>query len=272
MNPEERDQELLREYLKGDSELSRLYQRNSDNQPGSQIDARILAAARRAVAPKRRVAQSPFARHWAVPTSLAAVLALSVSVVLLMPEPALDPSIDDDRAAQPARVPGVVSAPQPTEPAVRRREAASETEQQAVDGGRAFDSLRREAPAMDKRADQPVGSSGEKREVVAPARKSSAGGDAKPRPAAPAASVAEKAASGAASRSLSESAPETDAMPADAVRTDPAAWLRFIESQLTEHNREAAKDNLRAFLVRYPDYPLPAALEPLAASLDADRR
>ena len=268
MNPEERDEDVLREYLKGDSALSRLYRRNADEQPDTHMDARILAEARRAVARKRRVAQSPFARHWMVPTSLAAVLALSVSVVLLMPDPALEPPAERDRAAQPTLLPGAVSVPQPAE-SVRLRDAAPEAEQ-GVGGGRASDSLQRQSPAVDQRADQPVDKSGQKREAVAPKRKSLVG-EAKPRAAAPAAGVAEKAASEAPSRSLSEAVPGPDPIPADAVQTDPAAWLRFIESLLAEHNREAAKSSLRAFLTRYPDFSLPTALRPLAASLDAER-
>ena len=269
MNPEDHDQELLREYLKGGSALSRLYRRDADEQPDTQIDARILAEAHRAVAPKRRVARSPFARNWMVPTSLAAVLALSVSVVLLMPDPALEPPIEHDRAAQPTPVPGTVSAPQPAE-SVRLRDAAPEAEQGAV-GERASDSLQRQSPAADQRVDQPVGKSSAKREADEPKRKSLSGGEAKSRPAAPAASVAEKAASEAPSRPLSEALQGPDPIPANAVQADPAAWLRFIESLLTEQNREAAKGSLRAFLTRYPDFPLPTALRPLATSLDAER-
>jgi len=273
MNPEERDQDLLRDYLKGDSALSRLYRRDGDEQPDPQIDARILAEARRAVAAKRRAARSPFARHWTVPTSLAAVLVLSVSVVLLMPDPALEPPVERDRAAQPTPVPGAASAPRPAE-SVRLRDAAPEAEQGAV-GGRAFDSLQRQSPAVDQRANQPVGKSSEKREALAPKRKSLTGDEAKSRAAAPAASVAEKAVSEAPSRSLSEPVSDTlpgpDPIPADTVQADPAAWLRFIESLLAEQNREAAKSSLRAFLTQYPDFPLPTALRPLAASLDVER-
>jgi len=274
MNSEERDQELLREYLKGDSALSRLYRRGADEQPDTQIDARILAEARRAVAPKRRVARSPFARHWMVPTSLAAVLALSVSVVLLMPDPALEPPVERDRAVQPTPVPGTVSAPRPAE-SVRLRDAVPEAEQGAV-GGPAYDGLQRQSPAVDRRADQPVGKSSEKREPLAPERKSLSGGKAKSLPAAPTAGVAGKAVSGAPAKSPSEQVSDTlpgpDPIPVDAVQTDPAAWLRFIESLLAEQNREAAKGSLRAFLTRYPDFPIPTALKPLAASLDVERR
>ena len=87
MSPEERDDELLQEYLEGDSALSRLYRRGVGEQPGTDLDARIRAHAHDDLARDRRVAHSPFARNWMVPTSLAAVLVLSVSVVVLTPEP-----------------------------------------------------------------------------------------------------------------------------------------------------------------------------------------
>ncbi len=269
MNPEERDEDSLQEYLKGDSALSRLYRRDAEEQPDAQLDARILAVARRAVAKKSRVAHSPFARHWMVPTSLAAVLVLSVGVVLLMPEPALEPGVEHDLTPQPALAPAAVNAPEPAG-TVRLREAASET-QEGVAGGRASDIPRRQSPAVDQRAGQPIGKSGEKRKAVAAERKSVTSGEAQFHPAAPAASVAEEAAAPAVLRSLREPVPGPDPMPADAVQTDPAAWLRFIESLLNEQNREGAKSNLRAFRTRYPDFPLPAALMSLAASLDAER-
>jgi hypothetical protein len=40
---------------------------------------------------------------------------------------------------------------------------------------------------------------------------------------------------------------------------------------LKNQKAQAAKNNLRAFRARYPDFPLPATLMPLAASLDAER-
>ncbi len=285
MNPEERDEDLLREYLKGDSAMSRLYRRDADEQPDAQLDARILAQARRGVARKSRVAHSPFARHWIVPTSLAAVLVLSLSVVLLMPDPALKPTVERDRVAEPARAPADDDAPKPAG-TVQRREAASDAEKSTT-GARAPDTLRRQSPAVDHRADQPagqsvgqpvgqpVGKSSEKRKSVATERKGVVGGEAGSRSAAPAAGVAEEAAASAALRSLpepvAEPVPAPRPMPADAVQADPAAWLRFIESLLNEQNRAGATSNLRAFRTRYPDFALPAALMPLAASLDAER-
>ena len=99
MSPQERDDKLLQEYLAGDSALSRLYRDRATEQPDARLDATIRARAHAAVARDARVAHSPFAHNWIVPTSLAAVLVLSVSVVVLMPEPVDVPKREEAGAA-----------------------------------------------------------------------------------------------------------------------------------------------------------------------------
>ncbi len=233
MNPEERDEEMLREFLAGDSPLSRLYRRDAQQQPNAQLDAAILAAARRNLAPKSRVAHGPFARHWVVPTSLAAVLVLSVSIVLLTPDPVRQPGLEIDGVAD--------------TPAMGREQ---------------------EPAAKDKA----VKKSSEKRERKVLQLEDVPTSEQPPRPVpATGASVAEEAAAPSASRALAEPTPGPHGMPADTVQADPAAWLRFMEALLKEQNLQAVRNNLRAFRGRYPDFPLPAALMPLAASLDAKR-
>jgi hypothetical protein len=236
MNPEERDEEMLREFLEGDSALSRIYRRDANEKPSAQLDETILAAARRNLARTSRVAHSPFARHWVMPISLAAVLVLSVSVVLLTPDPVRQPGVEIDGVAEtPAAAGDLADAP-----------------------------------------DEPAEKSSEKRERKAARSKNIPSSEQQPRPGpATGARVAEEAAAPSASRALAEPLaeppPEPHAMPADTVQADPAAWLRFIESLLKEQNPQAARSNLRAFRIRYPNFPLPAALMPLAASLDAER-
>ncbi len=291
MNPEERDEEIIREFLEGDSALSRLYRRDAHEEPNAQLDATILAEARRNLARTSRVAHSPFARHWVVPTSLAAVLVLSVSVVLLTPDPVRQPGVEFDGVAEvPAPAGSLADAPQtaasdeemsapasaplPAEPAMDR-EQDSGAEDSAT-GGRASRFAPLPAPARQQRADEPVGKSSEKRERKAARFNSVPGSEQQPRPApATGAGVAEEATSPSVSRTLAEPLPGPlpglHAMPADTVQADPAAWLRFIESLLKEQNQQAARSNLRAFRTRYPDFSLPAALMPLAASLDAER-
>ena len=287
MNPEERDEEMLREFLAGDSELSRLYRRDAHEEPDAQLDATILAEARRNLAPTSRVAHSPFARHWVLPTSLAAVLVLSVSVVLLTLDPVHQPGVAIDRVAEtPAaagslsdapktaapgeEMPAPLSAPLPAKAAV-----GSEQDSAAEDGaagGRASGLAPPQPSARQKRAHEPVGKSSEKRERKAAQFKNVPSSEQQPRPApATGAGIAEEAAAPSASRVLAEPLAGPHAMPADTVQADPEAWLRFIESLLKEQNPQAARSNLRAFRTRYPDFSLPAALMPLAASLDAER-
>jgi hypothetical protein len=262
MSPEERDDELLAEYLKGDSEISRLYRRGTGEQPGADLDARILSRARREVDRKHRVVHSPFARHWMVPASLAAVMILTVSVIVLMPDPALETGVPPDTgldapdavemsdekeegsAVEPTPAPA--SAPAPAESRPRREHAFEDK-----DAGR-------------QRAGEAVGKTSEKRKSVAAERDDAPGAES----VAPFAG----AASNAAPAALEESARVSGAIPARAVQDDPRRWLRHIEMLLGQQSAEQAKDSLRAFRARYPDFPLPASLVPLAESLDAKRQ
>lgn len=238
MNPEERDDDVLREYLEGDSALSRLYKRGASEQPDPRLDARIRAEARRAVAPDKRVAHSPFARNWMVPTSLAAVFVLSLSVVVLMPESADDAGVG---VGEPARTaPSAISAPAP--------DSVADVEDQPAAA----------SPPAVKRAAESDAKSREERKAVAAERESVGGAPVQSLPA-PAAALG----------SARKAVPDASPLPAAGVRDDPRAWLRFIEELLGDENREGATSNLRAFLDRYPDFPLPASLLPLAASLDA---
>ncbi len=291
MNPEDRDEEMLREFLEGDSPLSRLYRRDAREQPSAQLDAAILAEARRSLAPKSRVAHGPFARHWVVPTSLAAVLVLSVSIVLLMPDPVHQLGVDFDSvadtpgaagnladapetAASGEGMPAPANAPLVTTPAMEREQDSAAEDRST--GGRASGLVPLQAPAKQQRAREPVGKFSEKREGKALQLENAPASEQLSRPVpASGAGVAEETAAPSASRAvaepLAEPPPGPHGMPADTVQADPAAWLRFVESLLKEHNPQAARSNLRAFRARYPNFPLPAALMPLAASLEAER-
>jgi len=67
-----------------DPALERLYRAASTEEPPEHLDAAILAAARREAGSRPRLAGSPFSTAWAVPVSLAAVVVLSVSLVVVM--------------------------------------------------------------------------------------------------------------------------------------------------------------------------------------------
>ncbi len=75
--------QILDDYLQGDSELSTAYDKTEKVNVPEYLDRNILAAANAAVKTKQdtKVAYSPFTRHWSVPASLAAVLVVCVGLV-----------------------------------------------------------------------------------------------------------------------------------------------------------------------------------------------
>src|SRR5690348_17763138 len=80
-----------------DERLERAYRSLAREEPPGSLDARVLAAAHRAVA-------RPFAaRRWGVPVSLAALLVLAVGATLEMQheEPGIETSAPGERASVP---------------------------------------------------------------------------------------------------------------------------------------------------------------------------
>ena len=74
----------LKKYLSGGSGVSRAYQRHATEEPSVAADEAIRAAAKREVRTGPGHIVNPFGRHWTVPASLAAVLLLSVGLVIFM--------------------------------------------------------------------------------------------------------------------------------------------------------------------------------------------
>lgn len=82
--------EHSRDDVKRDPALAAIYRAAADELPPPSVDATILAAAHREVGAKPRAAGRAFARPWRGALSVAAVLVLSVSLVVLMREEAPD--------------------------------------------------------------------------------------------------------------------------------------------------------------------------------------
>lgn len=78
------DKQSLDAYLAGKDPLSAAYQQTDAAGPSELTDARILAAARHAISKSVAGASPEWRQHWMIPASLAAMLLLSVSVVLVM--------------------------------------------------------------------------------------------------------------------------------------------------------------------------------------------
>ena len=68
--------------LPGEANVARAYRHAPNEMPPAALDATILAAAQRSVAKPK--ARGPFSAHWAVPLSTAAVIVLSLGVLLLL--------------------------------------------------------------------------------------------------------------------------------------------------------------------------------------------
>ncbi len=83
-----------------DAGLTATYRLTAQDVPPPALDSAILAAARREVQSRPRVAGSGFGRFWRAPLAVAAVMVLSVSLVTLMREEAPDP-VTPPRADQP---------------------------------------------------------------------------------------------------------------------------------------------------------------------------
>ena len=74
----------LKEYLAGDSDVSHAYRQLTNEEPSTTVDAAIRAAARREAKSGRRFITNPFGQQWTVPTSLAAMLLISIGLVVFM--------------------------------------------------------------------------------------------------------------------------------------------------------------------------------------------
>src|SRR6266542_1019610 len=103
--------------IDGDDKLRKRYRELGSEEPGPALDHAILAAAHRAVAPKRAT------QRWAVPVSLAAVLVLAVGVTLRMQQES--PGIEVAAPANEYSVPAPASEPAAAPPAAAPPAAAS---------------------------------------------------------------------------------------------------------------------------------------------------
>ncbi|MGH8560966.1 MAG: hypothetical protein ACRES4_03290, partial [Nevskiales bacterium] len=236
---EPRDQEL-EDYLAGKSEVSRLYREAPADVPPPELDAKIRAVARRELAARRP--------RWMMPLSAAAVLMLSVGVLLRMQQEGVT-SIPVEEAA--TQAPAATfqtppeSAPIVTEPApdatatpVPRTDAPAaersrESEAHESEGVVA-EPFPAPAPAPARRKTQPQSAN---EAVSAPSRDASE------------TSMSPPAAAGDAARA-ERSAPERA----------PQDWIEHIRRLRAEGRDTEAAAELKTFRERYPDYPLPEDL------------
>ena len=278
-----------------DPRIERLYRETARDEPPARIDSAILAAARReAGAGPRPLAQR--LRRWHLPVSIAAIVMVSVSVVVLMQE----------EESKRDREPVIPAIPAPADklaapPALRTPpEAAKEAMQRELESP---SSPRR--PSRDDReaAARSGVTAGSRAEPASPAaagvgRLEASAGKPAPQPfvAAPAPAEEQRTASTAADAAMTsglESAPAAANQPlasrprAEARRAAPVAgamatksveqdrlpawqgfekeppekWLARIEKLKALGLEAEAQEMLSEFKHRFPEHPLPPGLK-----------
>ena len=213
-----------REAGEHDAVLSRLYRQGRVGEPSRKLDAAILHAARAAVEKPAGKRRPWFFAGWAMPISAAALVLLTVSLVIRM-QHELPPEQS-------------IEAERPPESPVSGRQAGEFEADMFQD---AEPVRERRAP---KRLRQKNGEPAEGAGLMVPPET----GGYVPRTVAPAGRMKRWSATGAGS-------PEDKARHAD-----PEAWLEEIIELKRQKKFTEAAASLKAFRKQYPDYPLPTGL------------
>ncbi len=94
-NNNQNDKEL-NDYLDGDSDLSKAYRGQNNVEPSVQLDEKILSAAKKAVSNNRHGEKPRYHKSpWTLPVSIAAMITLSVSLVVTMQQETGQPLISE---------------------------------------------------------------------------------------------------------------------------------------------------------------------------------
>ena len=276
-----------------DSRLERLYHEAGSETPPAHLDAAILAAARREVGARPRAFTATL-RRWHVPVSIAAVVMVSVSLVILVWEEGGDQMVQapTSTVTTPAEPPArLASKPSLAEPASERDppRAATPTPQRRESRDDA-----RSPAALSKRADSARPDPGapklsgtgivakpepataplpqpfltppraaEERAATPPADAVTAGRMAGVPAAASEPPVARSAPDAppaeAMARAMQSKPPEQDAPPVwhGFEKEPPQKWLDRIEELKRQGRAAEAEEMLSEFKRRFPAHPLP---------------
>jgi hypothetical protein len=281
--------------------LSQAYREAAHPEPSPALDARILAAARQAVA--RPVRRRAAWLNWAVPLSTTAVLVLGITLLFNIqreaPE-ALREAVPSPASPAPARRESALSLPPTSPPGTRAESAAqpapaakaSRDADAAASSGAARGAMK---PTPAGPASGPVPAPGAlpplapgQNAASAPAAESSAGAAPEPRPfPAPAAPALQAPptppAAGLSSQDsarMERPAPPAAAFAREAApafsqgmgklkaaspeREGPEQWVESIRRLLREGRTDEARKSLEELRKHYPGYGLPEDLRGLA--------
>jgi hypothetical protein len=268
----------LDKYLEGKSALSRLYADSPEIELPGHLDAAILAEAHRAVGarpgkPKRR---------WTIPLGMVATLFVAVMIGLQLPALLKDAdqsqqlrqekmaALMDQRSAEPASVEleerrksremaKANSGFSRSETMPKRAAPAPEPEASPQAPAAGLHSLEEQAP-VPARAEKSV-ELRERTDVdsgAAPAKEKKTAGHAA---AADSESVALPAPA-AATMAIPQAVPMERSLNKDESVQRPEDWLSRIKKLKQQGKLEEAGKELAAFKKRYPNFPVPASLEP----------
>jgi hypothetical protein len=281
-----------------DPRLDRLYREAGRESPPTRLDAAILAAARREAGARPRSVSSTL-RRWHVPVSVAAVVIVSVTLVILVREeqaerieevPVPAAATSADQAAAPRTQPTPAEATRETAaqpglaaPALQRQESRDDARFSAALGKRE-DSARTEsgapassgvaavatpAPAAKPLPKPPLAPPrvAEERAAPSPADAVTAGRIA----GAPDAATEPLLARGAEdappakamARAMQSKPAKLDRQPAwhGFEKEPPQKWLERIEELKRQGLAAEAEDMLSEFKRRFPEHPLPPGLK-----------
>ena len=306
MNDRKEDQ-LLDDYLKGGSDLSRHYRGESGEKPPAHLDAVILRAAQSAARKHRK----PVTPLWYVPLSLAAVLVIGVSVLISMydqqgksvfPAAKIEQSFESAAASKSAPVappetalqPALQSAGQtaPDQQSTRSRleEIVTRSEPAALQNTiRQEKKLRMEATEINTQEMEtrmredaqslksaPQNARMEYAPMSPPAADITTSVNDKPGADAARKAKADKRASAStptASASATNRTVQEAALEEITVTGEPAADNRLaqIKQLWLADRKDDAVERFKEFLVDYPDYPRAAIIEQLPADFDVDK-
>lgn len=91
-----KDDKELNDYLEGNSDISNRYRASSTVEPPAHLDEKILSAAKEAVTDTKQKSKVVFHKsRWALPVSIAAVITLSVSLVITIQQETGQPLISE---------------------------------------------------------------------------------------------------------------------------------------------------------------------------------
>jgi hypothetical protein len=237
-------------------DVSRAYRLAAVEEPSPELDETIHAAALRAAGSRpRRTSRGPL-RRWRVPIAVAATIVVGVSVAFLAMDPASPPvapmvespvphagvtsTPGHSVGERPLPAPGAANGQEPVAAAARdARPSRERTTRDQIVPRREQVASPSAAPESEPRFDATLDQFGATPSAVPQTRRPWA----VPDPA----------------QSLGKTVPGVDPRaPEEAELLSPELWLEHIRELRNKGELARAEESLRAFRLRYPDYPLPA--------------